>query len=217
MNSRDRNKTGKTTEGDHLRRSFQLSRIIARLKVPWLTLPRAWAASHILTSTVLLSTYLTHSPIQSTCLASILGISWALTQWAPLALISVSIAAQQLKQTTSSRQSFYSRINTLSDEGDGARTPTYNDHPSDEEVANGKEEILGVTGDLQAGAAMGIYNIAIAAPQIVAALGGSGIFWFLRWCGFDDTDVVGWVIRIGGLAGLVAAWLAAGIKTERYR
>jgi len=89
----------------------------------------------------------------------------------------------------------------------------YNGYLSDEEEEDEEEKMV-MSGDLRAGSVMGVYNVAIAAPQIVAALGSSGILWVLGWWGFDDGEAVGWVIRIWGLAGLVAAWLAAGIENE---
>jgi solute carrier family 45 protein 1/2/4 len=58
---------------------------------------------------------------------------------------------------------------------------------------------------------MGIYNISIAAPQVVAAIGSGGLFWILGRLGVDDREAVGWVIRLGGLSSLAAAWLALGI------
>jgi hypothetical protein len=104
---------------------------------------------------------------------------------------------------------FYSLSNNHS-----VPSPTYNDYPSDDEGEEKEEEILVGAGELRAGAVMGVYNIAIAAPQIVAALGSSGIFWVLGKWGFDDGEAAGWVIRLWGLAGFVTAWLAAGIEEE---
>lgn len=122
-----------------------------------------------------------------------------MTQWTPLALTSVFIETQQPHRPVPSQRSFHNyRIDT----------------PAtilDDEIERGEEEVLVVAGDLRAGAVMGVFNLAIAAPQIVAALGSSIIFGVLRWCEFDETEVVGFVIRIWGLASLGAAWLAAGI------
>lgn len=159
---------------------------------------------------VLLCTALTHAPIPSTLLVSLLGISWALTQWAPLALISAEIASRQ--ETTTS-QPFYSlNDGNCSDRRLEVPTSTYNEYSSDEEKGDESREMIVMTGGLQAGAVMGVYNVAIAAPQIVAAVGSSALFWALGRWGVEEGDAVGWVIRIGGLAGVVAAWLAAGIE-----
>lgn len=169
------------------------------LKIKWLTIPRAWMASHLLTFAILFSTSLTRSPSHSTILVSVLGISWAVTQWAPLALTSVFIETQQPHRPVSSQRSF----------------DNYSIDPpatiSDDDIERGEDEALVVAGGLRAGAVMGIFNLAIAAPQIVAALGSSIIFGVLRWWELDETEAVGFVIRIWGLASLGAAWLAAGI------
>jgi solute carrier family 45 protein 1/2/4 len=68
---------------------------------------------------------------------------------------------------------------------------------------------------LHAGAVMGIYNVSIATPQIIAAIGSSCLFWILGRLGIDDGEAVGWIIRLGGLSSLAAAWLALGIEEEQ--
>ena len=158
------------------------------LSVSWLTLPRAWTASHILTSVTLLSTALIHSRKTSTVLVGLLGVSWALTQWAPFALISAEITKE------------HSRLHISS-------SIDYDQSTEDEETGGGSLE-------LQAGTIMGVHNMAIATPQIVAAVGSSGLFWILGRWGIIDGEATGWVLRVGGLAGFVAAWLAAGIENS---
>ncbi|KAK5991621.1 General alpha-glucoside permease-like protein [Cladobotryum mycophilum] len=58
------------------------------------------------------------------------------------------------------------------------------------------------------GIVVGLHNAAIAAPQIVAAIGCSLLFWM-----FDGAsgDSVGWVIRVSALPTLTAAWLAKNV------
>ena len=58
-----------------------------------------------------------------------------------------------------------------------------------------------------AGAIMGLHNVSMAAPQIVAALISSGIFWIAQVSGSQDGT--GWVLRAGGIAGLGAAYLTS--------
>lgn len=55
---------------------------------------------------------------------------------------------------------------------------------------------------------MGLYNMAIALPQIIAALHGSLVFWALGEVGVVGTEAMGWVIRLGCLGSIFAAWLA---------
>ena len=184
----------------------------------WLTLSLAWSVSQVFSAVVLLSTSMTKSPITSTLLVSLLGISWALTQWAPLALISAETAKQEvISPAPLAPKPFYSlNDRSCSDRRLEVPTATYNDYDSDEE--KGKEEedpVVIMSGGLHAGAVMGVYNVAIATPQIVAAVGSSVLFWLLGRWGLDEGEVVGWVISIGGLSGFVAAWLALGIDSSR--
>ena len=87
-------------------------------------------------------------------------------------------------------------------------------YQADEEEEDVEEGGLVETGGLRAGAVMGVYNIAIAAPQIVAALGSSGIFWGLGRRELENSEIVGWAIRAWGFTGFIAAWLAAGIENK---
>jgi solute carrier family 45 protein 1/2/4 len=59
----------------------------------------------------------------------------------------------------------------------------------------------------QAGAIMGLHNCAISAPQIFAALASSAIFWLAKTFGIEDG--IGWVLRSGACASLIAGWLAS--------
>lgn len=57
------------------------------------------------------------------------------------------------------------------------------------------------------GEIMSIHNMAISAPQIVAALLSSGVFWIAGELG--SLDGTGWVLRTGACATLVAAYLSS--------
>lgn len=64
----------------------------------------------------------------------------------------------------------------------------------------------------QAGMILGLHNVAISTPQILATLISSVVFRALQ----KERDVpgdtsVGWVLRIGGVAALIAAWWARGL------
>ncbi len=206
----------KASTKEHLRSTIQpsrFSRLRSCLPFPEFTLPRAWAASQILASVTLLSTSIPSSPISSTFLVSLLGISWALTQWAPLALISASIASQQFRQLISARDPIY--VQTNNSDLRIEFTDSRDDYSTDEERENEKDgELLVTAGELQVGAVMGVYNAAIAAPQIIAAVWSGGMFWVLSKWGLDSSEVVGWVIRIAGLTGLVSAWFAFKIDID---
>lgn len=69
---------------------------------------------------------------------------------------------------------------------------------SDSELPTGQK--------LQAGMIMSLNNIAISAPQLVAAIICSGIFRFAQWMG--SADGMGWALRGGSYAAMVAAYYA---------
>ena len=62
---------------------------------------------------------------------------------------------------------------------------------------------------------MGLHNVAIAAPQIIATLVSSAIFKAVQKPrGSAGDDSVGWVLRFGGLAALIAAYMTSRIGEE---
>lgn len=97
-------------------------------------------------------------------MVSIVGISWALTQWVPMAMMSAEIAAMR-------------------EAGE-----------SDGEV-----------GEDETGTLMSVFNVAISAPQILASGLCSLLFWAVR--GMDPVDSLGWALKMGGGAGVVAGIL----------
>jgi len=176
--------------------SFSIFRWKLSLPFPWLTLSRAWMASHILYSVVILLTVLADDTYALTvALTSLLGISWAVTQWIPIALISTEIAkSNSIFQPTS-------YIPLRDNEENVPDTPSYEEHERESQHEA-----------LQAGAIMGVYNMAIATPQILAAVQGSGVFWLLGREGIVGGEAAGWVIRTGTVAAGIAAWLASRIN-----
>lgn len=101
-------------------------------------------------------------------MVAIVGVSWALTQWIPLALMSGEIAKLRDAKTC-----------------DGSE----------------EEEI----GDNQTGSLMSLFNVAISAPQILAGILCSGLFWLLGGAGTGDS--LGWALRMGGAASIISAFL----------
>lgn len=60
----------------------------------------------------------------------------------------------------------------------------------------------------QAGIILGLHNVAISSPQILASLASSVIFHFLQTPrGVPGDNSVGWTLRLGGLAAMVAAFI----------
>lgn len=66
--------------------------------------------------------------------------------------------------------------------------------------------------DYDAGTILSLHNLAISAPQLVAALICSGVFWVAHQVG--SSDATGWALRVGGLAMLAAAWLCRRLIFE---
>ena len=67
----------------------------------------------------------------------------------------------------------------------------------------------------ETGAIVSIHNIAISAPQILAAGVSGGLFWAMKEAGSQDG--LGWVLRIGGCAALIAGWLAGRMMNGERR
>lgn len=76
------------------------TRFLDSLVVPWLTLRRAWLIAHCIFAACMFSTLIVRSVWAATVLIGIVGISWALTLWAPFAIISAEISKRDaLKRT----------------------------------------------------------------------------------------------------------------------
>ncbi|KAK5277258.1 hypothetical protein LTR16_010030, partial [Cryomyces antarcticus] len=108
---------------------------------PHISLTTAWALSHLLFAFAMFTTFFVTSQLGGTLLVALVGLSWAVTLWAPFAIIGVELATRQRHRGSS----------------------------------DGEEELAFPTDD-QAGATIGFHNVAISAPQIIAALACSGIF-----------------------------------------
>ena len=67
----------------------------------------------------------------------------------------------------------------------------------------------------QAGVILGLHNMAVATPQIIATLVSSAIFKVMQKPrGTAGDTSVGWVLRFGGLAALIAAYMTSRIGEE---
>lgn len=157
------------------------------IRVPWLTLRRAWILSHLAFAALIWSTLLTHTPRSATVVVAAIGIPWALTNWAPFALIAAEISKRDAIRR-------------------GARPPP--------QTRDGQLLASGEADDSadQAGIVLGIHNVAVSAPQVVATLLSSVIFKALQKPrGAISDDSVGWVLRLGGLCALGAAWCTRSV------
>ncbi|THX73331.1 hypothetical protein D6D04_08581 [Aureobasidium pullulans] len=155
------------------------------------TLRRAWILSHLLFAAATFLTFFVHDTTTATILVAFIGIPWALSNWAPFALIAAEISKREAI-----------RRNQIP-------APATAEGQA---LANGDDPAQGAD---QAGVILGIHNVAIAAPQVIATLVSSAIFKALQKPrGTPGDDSVAWVLRFGGLAALVAAYLTSRITEE---
>ncbi|RFU28971.1 hypothetical protein B7463_g7361, partial [Scytalidium lignicola] len=147
--------------------STRLRTITKLFKLPCLTLTHAWMLSLLLLGTCMLAMAVTTHSCVGIMLGGLMGVSWAMTQWAPLSIISTDLFTREVKDP----------------------------------------ELGQWTREEETGTVMGIYNTAIAAPQVLAALGSAIIFGILNVIGI--TDQMRWVLGTAGLPAFVAAWLAS--------
>ena len=242
-----------------------------RLAIRGLTLRRIWLASHLLFALLMWSTLFISSVEGAVAMVSVAGISWALTLWAPFALIAHSVShindVSRRESIASSRAStpdlrsadgspyggprqserIVSPLATtgISISNPDERRPSQStpllaprptfatDHQhsllihrttSPQIPQEKKNEIT------SAGAIMGLHNVFISSPQFISTLLASVIFHFLGAGGRGD-DIhalamvepavetqtggsIAWVLRVGGLGGIVAAYLTWRLAEE---
>ena len=154
---------------------------LTRIHIPGLTLRRAWLLSQLLFSACMFSTFFISTPVAASIMTSIVGLSWSLTIWAPFALISGEIAERDEARRRRHRQQL-----ALGTEDD----PTASEE-----------------GD-KAGIILGLHNVAVSAPQVVATMICSLVFKALQKERNEPGDTsVGWTLRFGGLGTLIAAFI----------
>ncbi|RAL05592.1 bifunctional K:H/Na:H antiporter NHX1 [Aspergillus ibericus CBS 121593] len=150
---------------------------LSKLQIPGFTLRRAWLLSHVLFAVCMFSTFFIYSYQAATVVIGIVGISWALTLWAPFALISAEVSRIDTER----------RIRRHQTEGAGsdAQPPngTAGPLPDGHDLENGSATPAAKAGEVeeeenlaQAGIILGLHNVAISAPQIISSLLSSAIF-----------------------------------------
>jgi len=162
------------------------------LIIPGFTLRRAWMLSLLLFTASMLCTVFVRTVAAATALIGLVGITWALTLWAPWAIISAEISRRDAVIRAQRRQVNPSSHHDLDD------APTldgYSDqHRYEEEVD-------------QAGVILGIHNMAIACPQFIGTFVSSIIFrFFQKPRGTPGDHSIAIVLALGGLTMLVAAY-----------
>ncbi|KKK19750.1 hypothetical protein AOCH_002196 [Aspergillus ochraceoroseus] len=200
-------KTDTSAEG-----SGWLSKLQTALQIPGFTLRRAWLLSHILFALCMFSTFFIYSVHAATVVVGLVGISWAMTLWAPFALISAEVACideeRRIRRNRSELATHEEQRAMVSaaqadpvtgrDDLETGAAPRFPKAEEDDENF------------AQAGIVLGLHNVAVSAPQILSSLVCSAIFEvFQKPRGEPWDDSVGWVLRFGGCAALLAAWLTS--------
>lgn len=233
-------------------RILRLRRLIdpTYLQIKSLTLRRAWLLSHLAFFFLTWLTFFIRTPTAGIILIGLIGIPWALTNWAPFALIAAEISRRDAEKR-GLRPSKHNHVPPISPGPSAAIFP----HPSssstdlealvrasmsserDRERPLHGSQVLGnneastaaltsqslpaasedETAD-QAGVLLGIHNVAISAPQVIATLVSSAMFHALQKPrGTPGDDSVGWVLRFGGVCALAAAWATRSVEENARR
>jgi solute carrier family 45, member 1/2/4 len=166
-----------------------ISTLLTKLQISSLTLRRTWLYSHLFFCACMWSTITVRSVPIATGLISLVGIPWAITMWAPYALISAEI---------SKRDAIRRGVIAPPPTHDGALLAANEDDAAD-----------------QAGIVLGIHNVAVSAPQVIATVVGSLLFkWLQKERGQPGDESVAWFFRLGGICALYAAWLTRKVGEE---
>ena len=139
------------------------------------------------------STFLIRTPVAATVMAAIVGIPWALTVWAPFALISAEIAQREELGRRRHRRPGQHQTASEGSEIDRFKQDGDAEGPAD-----------------QAGIVLGLHNVAVSTPQILATLISSVVFKALQKPrGVPGDDSLAWVLRIGGVSALIATFFTS--------
>ncbi|PHH63030.1 hypothetical protein CDD81_6361 [Ophiocordyceps australis] len=188
---------------------------LEKLRIPGFTIRRAWYLSLLLFAAVMFCTPFVRSVRAATVLIALAGVTWAMALWAPWAIISAEISQRDALDRASrlraarghGRQGSSLAETALLDSGDMQSAARDSDQ--------GREQVD------EAGVILGIHNMAIALPQIVATVGSSLVFkiW-QKPRGTPGDNSIGIVMALGGACVLASCVFAtriddgAGIDVE---
>ena len=180
--------------------------VLDRLRIPGFTLRRAWLGSLVLFSVTMLCTLLVRSVRTATALIGIAGITWAMTLWAPWAIISAEISRRDALNRAQKLRDSESRRNA-------ELSPPELDGPPSQYGAPADEPDLIEENEDQAGVILGIHNMAISAPQILATVGSSIVFkiW-QKPRGTPGDHSMAIVLALGGVFVLFSTYFVLKIK-----
>ncbi|RYC63243.1 hypothetical protein CHU98_g2969 [Xylaria longipes] len=191
--------------GIHDDDASSITKFLKRLVIPGFTLRRAWMLSHILFSVSMISTLFARTIQAATALIGLIGITWALTLWAPWAIISAEISRRDVMHRARKQQlRDIAQVNQRDQQIASDRLVHAEGQSQDQEPEPD-----------QAGVILGIHNMAIASPQMIATLGSSVIFrFFQKPRGVPGDHSYSIVLASGGLFVLFAAYLVHRIEDD---
>ncbi|KAJ3027882.1 UNVERIFIED_CONTAM: hypothetical protein HDU68_002910 [Siphonaria sp. JEL0065] len=177
------------------------------------TLPILWSLSLLAFAFLMTCTYFVEDMETAVLIVAGVGIPWAVTNWVPFTLISECLdGGNNVSRGTSRRRGMGRRLEDpcsyswLENEGDhGDEDVIQVEDEEDVLVAGGECESNSSTGG---GAVLGIHNIFIVVPQLLATLLTSLVFFLYGGEGGGGNDAYGACLRIGIGASVVAAVLA---------
>lgn len=174
----------------------RITRYLEMLQIQSLTLRRSWLLSHLIFAGLMALTFVVRNTFTATVLVAFIGIPWTLTNWAPFALIGSEISKREaIRMRRGSMNRPASRDSAL--------------------IAAGEDDSSQESSD-QAGVVLGIHNVAIAAPQVIATLVSSVIFRMLQKPrGHPGDNSVAWVLRFGGICAIIAAYLTLRVHEDK--
>jgi solute carrier family 45, member 1/2/4 len=192
------------------------SATLQKLRIPGLTLRRTWLFSHVLFALCMFSTIFITSIWAATVVIGIIGISWAVTLWAPFALISAEVAQRDAERRLNRLKAELENENRSNDaDAVAAEADVDRDEENEDIEASAVPKIESTD---QAGIVLGLHNVAISMPQILSTIVSSLIFRLLQKPrGEPWDDSVGWVMRFGGCAAVVAAFLTSRLDKKRAK
>ncbi|KAI8053843.1 major facilitator superfamily domain-containing protein [Syncephalis plumigaleata] len=219
-----------------IRRSFEA--ILDTVIASW-RLRGVWVISNLFFSLLLFSTWFARDVYEATIIIALCGIPWAIVMWVPFAMVGEYLNVTNEEQdiidyTPSDTAANYSASASASASplASGPNSPASVSSASlfrkgsavlsihrNEDTAMEANRQTAVK--LETGTALGIINIYVVLPQFVSTLVSSIIFTALSDpntidhrdgddIGFGkDREVVGWVLRFGGICALMAAIMAS--------
>ncbi|RKP23286.1 major facilitator superfamily domain-containing protein [Syncephalis pseudoplumigaleata] len=159
-----------------------------------------WVLSNMGFAVLLFSTWFARDVYEATAIIALCGIPWAIVMWVPFAMVG------EYLNVTNEEQRVIEYVPSPPPPLAGA---------SDSPESDRREATR-----LDTGTALGIINVYVVLPQFVSTLVSSVIFALLSDPSKidhrngdividKDNEVVGWVLRFGGICALIAAVMAA--------